>query len=1183
MSEATDRYLKALARHLPRRQRRRVLTEIRFHIREAIQTEQEHGATQEVAEEVVLERLGPAAELATQFSGAEEGRSTRARVVQALIALPLAVVTLARSIFGHLLRNRSPEVGAPVRAGRGGLPAVTGLARLAVRRVRARPLAVGSTLVALVIAAGLVGWTSLSVAVAQENSVRLRLSALPPQERALRVVYYTTALSPDLHRSQVAKTVASYSALTSGPHRATVFHPIAPEDQRGTSFVVANERNDVTVTAGRLPRGACTLTHCEALALSGRLRPGQMVRIGPHTFSSAPNPPVHMPEVRIEIVGVGSLSPGALPANDKLGMRQLLVEQLGSPLNTFARTYSGTTNVTTAPLDPSKVKASQLGALINRLTRTVRALDRSDTQNLLQATAPTTVLGSLEQRGLTARERLLVISGQVAALVIAFAAFVASTRRRELRLLEEQLLDLGANRFQAWSTGALEVVLPGLVAAGAVFGGLVLAAIARAPAGESEAGFLDIALPLQTVLTVAGVIVVAVGLLAISGSRQAPRRLGLGPLEAAAVAGLGVIVWQAVATNNLNASRVAARGHSPVLLLLPALTFFVSAVVLVRLLPLLVRLAERISRRAPVGARLAFLGAARRPVQAAVATTFLAVAVGAAAFSLNYRASLTEQAIDQANFATGALWRVAESTPRLPKGTAGETLSEYVRRPPVISIQPVATKNDVLPLTRYARVSGESPSPVLRMSVQQQNVSTRFNQAGVPMTLLALPADKLPDVRGWRSDFTHLPRSTLSHLLAPRPVALGGPKASRQATALRLWVKGRGFPTQVVLWLQRPSQETEILTFPRIVPPSGRWTLLRDELPPSLRGSELIGIDLNPIASQFGPQGFGGQDWIGHVQQRTSSGWSDVAPFSGWTTLADTFGVQAVIKVVSVKHGPVPSAIHFVRDGTVVSALRRNPNLPAALPVLASPSVAAAATDSQSTFVWGGGSTPIPIRIVGTTKLFPTITSTQRFIVADYNTASAFLNEVTPGIVPPTEAWFFEKQPSAFATGLAKAPFRLTNLVSEQQNEQALLSDPLASGTRSLLLATAIIAALLGLLGLLVAIRAILRDESSILAEYEALGIRPSVLARSTAIRLTAFSVIGVAAGIGGGLLAGRLVGSLVAVTGGGGVPLPPIQAVISWPSMAVLLAVVAAAAIAAALILARKTFARPVAQRLRA
>jgi hypothetical protein len=1027
------------------------------------------------------------------------------------------------------------------------------------------------------VAAGLVGWTSLTAAVAQEKSVQLRLSELPPQERALRVVYYTTALGPDLHRRQVAKVVGSYSGLTTGVHRVTVFHPVAPEDQRGTSFVVASDRGDVTVRAGRLPRGACTLTHCEAMALSGRLRPGQTVRVGPQTLSNAPNPPVHLPEVKIEIVGVGSVSPVAFPARDRLGMRRLLVEQLGSSLAGFARSYSGTTNVTTAPLDSSRVRASQLGAVIGRLTQTVRALDRSDQENLLQATAPTSVLSSLEHRGTVARDRLLVISGQVAALVIAFAAFVASTRRRELRLLEEQLLDLGANRFQAWSTGALEVVVPGIAAAVVVFGGLVLAAIARAPSSESGFGFVSVALPLQTVLTVAAVLVVAVGLLAFSGSRQAPRRAGLGPLEAAAVVGLGVIVWQGVSTNGLNASRVAASGHNPVLLLLPALTFFVSAVVLIRLLPLLVRLAERFSRRASVGLRLAFLGAARRPAQAAVATTFLAVAVGAAAFSLNYRASLSGQAVEQANFAAGALWRVVESRPSqqlAQRGVLANTAGVFV--------PPVASKDDVSPLTRFSSASSEPPTPVLRLTVNQPNVSTEFNQAGLPMTLLALPADKLQDVRGWRSDFAHISRSALSRLLAPKPVVLRGPKSGSQATALRAWVKSTLYPTQVVLWLQLPDKETRVVNRFPVVPPNKHWTLLRLALPAGLRGSELIGIDLLPITNQFGPRGVGGQDWIGPVQQKTATGWSDVAPLTGWTTLSDAFGVQAAISVVAVEHGPVSSAIHFVRSGSALSALRRNPQLPAALPVLASPSVAAAAAGGESSFVYAGG-TPIPIRIVATTKLFPTITNSSRFIVADYGTASAFLNEVTPGIAPPTEAWFFDKQTPAFAGRLAKAPFRLTRLVSEQQQQQALLSDPLASGTRSLLLVTAIVAALLGLLGLLVAIRATLRDESAILAEYEALGIRPSVLTRSTATRLAALSVIGIAAGLGGGLLAVRLVGSLVAVTAGGGVPIPPIETVISWPDVAVLLAVVAAVAVAAALLLARNAFVRPVAQRLRA
>jgi len=63
----------------------------------------------------------------------------------------------------------------------------------------------------------------------------------------------------------------------------------------------------------------------------------------------------------------------------------------------------------------------------------------------------------------------------------------------------------------------------------------------------------------------------------------------------------------------------------------------------------------------------------------------------------------------------------------------------------------------------------------------------------------------------------------------------------------------------------------------------------------------------------------------------------------------------------------------------------------------------------------------------------------------------------------------FGPQSATFANRLAKSPFRLDHLISATQLEQTLLSDPLASGTRSLLLVAAVIAALLGLLGVMIA------------------------------------------------------------------------------------------------------------------
>src|SRR5207248_8016490 len=143
---------------------------------------------------------------------------------------------------------------------------------------------------------------------------------------------------------------------------------------------------------------------------------------------------------------------------------------------------------------------------------------------------------------------------------------------------------------------------------------------------------------------------------------------------------LAVVAWQATATGGLDPDRLAASGPDPILLLVPALAFFAVGVLLLRLLPLALRAAARAARRAPFGLRLALLAVARNPHEAAAATTFLAVALGASLFSLDYRATLDRQARDQASFTAGARWRVTA------RGRGA---------------------NDATPLTRFAAVSSE--------------------------------------------------------------------------------------------------------------------------------------------------------------------------------------------------------------------------------------------------------------------------------------------------------------------------------------------------------------------------------------------------------------------------------------------------------------------------------------------
>src|SRR5439155_696856 len=79
--------------------------------------------------------------------------------------------------------------------------------------------------------------------------------------------------------------------------------------------------------------------------------------------------------------------------------------------------------------------------------------------------------------------------------------------------------------------------------------------------------------------------------------RAGPR--GVGALELAAVTALAVVAWQATSTGGLDPDRVASSGGDPVLLLVPALAFFATGVLILRLLPPALRACARLARGAP--------------------------------------------------------------------------------------------------------------------------------------------------------------------------------------------------------------------------------------------------------------------------------------------------------------------------------------------------------------------------------------------------------------------------------------------------------------------------------------------------------------------------------------------------------------------------------------------------------
>jgi hypothetical protein len=834
-----------------------------------------------------------------------------------------------------------------------------------------------------------------------------------------------------------------------------------------------------------------------------------------------------------------------------LGRRALLVRAVEGPLR-VALGRSGSSVHVTAVLRPERVHGYDVAHLAERLRATTVRMERE--RRLTTVETPFERLEQLASRARTATDRLLLIAGQGAALLLAFAGFAASVRREDVRSLEEQAQTLGASRVQIVAVRAIEAFVPAAAGALAALAGLWVAVMLLAERRDLPAAWRDLALPSKVALAIAALALVAAAIQVGATSSARRLRFGLGGLEMAALTALAVTVWQVWATGALDPEEVAGRGGAaPMVLLLPALAAFASAVLLLRLLPMLFRLAERAARHGPSALRLAFVSAARNPSQAAAATTLLAVALGTALFGLNYRATLDEQAEDRAAFEAGAEWRVVE----------GGDFGAF--RDPNLP--------DASPLTRYEAVTSERPTPVLRFPGTVERP-----EGPLPVQLLGLPAHRLADVRGWREGFSESTLEGAASRLRPRPIRLEGPRVADGASAIRFWVRSRAQADRfaVASFLLR-GQRFEEITLPAL---GRRWRPLVARLPESFDGAQIVGLAFPTQISQDElDQGFID---VGGVEQRVGGSWVALASLNLWAAgrVPDVpFGRTVSSDFGRAGHG---LGIRYHLDGTFRAFVRPRIELPRALPALVSDEVARAVVDGRLNVDLPVGAA-LSIDVVGTAELFPTVTeSPGRFLVLDYDTLFAALNVEYPGEAPPSEAWFFEPQGPTFADRLQRPPFRVRSALAVERLEQAARNDPLAAGARLVLAITAGIAAFLGLLGLALAVRSTLGAERAVLAEFEALGVPRATLGRSLQARVAVLSILGIGAALVGGALAVFLLSAFVAVTGSAERPLPPIEGVVAWRSGAVLLAFVAGLALVLASTFARRALDRPTGGRLR-
>jgi hypothetical protein len=711
------------------------------------------------------------------------------------------------------------------------------------------------------------------------------------------------------------------------------------------------------------------------------------------------------------------------------------------------------------------------------------------------------------------------VGGEGAALLLAFTILAARGMRRDLEAARRRLTWAGAQRWQLRLLNGLEssaVALVGVVLgwlAGAVVA-VVVGSIAGAPVAdvlrESVLSPAGIALAVVAALAAAVLVWITVSL----SSREAAR---IGPLDL--VAGTAVVIVAVALLGGAADEEQLARGEGTalLLLLLPGLIAIAAALAVSRIFPVLARFrADRGSRRLP--SRLAAIGLARGPGAAVATVAFLTIAFAVALLAEGYRATLIRGDREQAAFQVPHDVVVREDLRNLvrvfdaaPIARFRELVGERGAARAVLRVRGGAG--------RAERVSGVTVLGLDGVAIEQVGVWRKDWAAGRGRTELAAlvePASSA-DMRG-----IPLPNGRMALDVGPGLVSLAAIVRSSDGSFRRIDLGEARPRTSTTLTVRVPAGS--LLTGLEVVPPPRLIERGADAGAAFFASVRLTG----PLAVQL-------RDWLGvggSVVRPTPNGVGIRVPL----TLQRTSGLRA-----------------------------SQPTDESPPPVLVTPRLAelAGGVGQVMPLQIGGGS--VPVSVAGIVERFPGTEGD--VVVGDRIALRTAINAAAPGAARENEVWLALELERAetVAGALTRAPYRVLQSTVRSHVEEEARRDPLAHGTLLALVGTAAVALLLAALGLALAVRADLRDESGEHFDLEAQGASPAFLRRVVRARAATVSAIGLVGGIATGVALLLLVTRVVTVTARGGDAEPPLAVVVD--PILVLVGIAAFAIVSAVLV----------------
>jgi hypothetical protein len=280
---------------------------------------------------------------------------------------------------------------------------------------------------------------------------------------------------------------------------------------------------------------------------------------------------------------------------------------------------------------------------------------------------------------------------------------------------------------------------------------------------------------------------------------------------------------------------------------------------------------------------------------------------------------------------------------------------------------------------------------------------------------------------------------------------------------------------------------------------------------------------------------------------------------SGQATVSDTPGSNADGTGTAVKYQVGDSRVvltpHFVPTSQLTP-----------IPVIADPDTAARATDGRLGVLVNGQT--VPLLVTAVVPRLPTFPGP--FLVADRTAMTAVLDATAPGTAAVTQVWISAPaaQVPALERSLRGSPAVGATLLLRSAMVAGIADDPVAVRAALLLAVSALVALALAVTASATAVRSDRAQAAVDLFALEVQGLPPPRLRRLLVGRASLILLVGIPAGLVGGLAVTAVAVRLLVTGPNGGIAIPPLRVVATTLSTAgVIAAVVLGALLAAGLV----------------